>query len=79
MHRDGRSQGCKHQQGIEHHTNHPPYLRHPDKGLLKHVRQRDEDERRTTVGANAYREGSGEYHESCEDGYHRVEHHNLTG
>ena len=57
MHGDGRGQSSEYQQGIEQDTGHIAHPRYWGKSLMEHIRQRDEDERRTTVGIHSYREG----------------------
>ena len=79
MHGDRRREGCKHQQGIEKHSNHVARDRHATESLLEHIRQRYENERRTTIGLYTHREGGRENHESCQDSNERIEQSNLSG
>ena len=79
MHRDGRCQGSKYQQGIEQDRNEIAHGRHRDKRLLEYVRQSDEDERRTTVRLHTYGESRREDHQSGEDGDSRIEQGYLCG
>ena len=44
MHRDGRGERGKYQQGIEHHGYEVTHERHACESLLEHVRQGDEDQ-----------------------------------
>ena len=79
MHRDGRCQGSKYQQGIEQDRNEIAHGRHRDKGLLEHIRQGDENERRTTIRLHTHGESRGEDHQSCEDGDGRIKQGYLRG
>ena len=79
VHGDGAGQCGKDQQGIEHDADRVGYCGEVAKGLLEHVGQGDEDERRSAVGTHTHREGRGEYHQAGQDGYHGVEQRYLSG
>ena len=78
MHRDGGGQCRQHQQGIEEHRHAITHNRHIGKRLVEDIRERDENQRRTTIWLDAHREGGREYHQTSQDGDDRINHYNLT-
>ena len=68
-----RGQGCQRQEQVEQDGNDIPHHRYTAKGLLEHIRQGDEDERRTAVGIDTHRESGRKNHEACKDGNDRVD------
>ena len=67
VHRDGRGEGGKHQQRIEKDGDHVTQYGHEGKRLLEHVRQGDENQRRSAIRLDTHREGSRENHQSCQN------------
>ena len=72
MERHQRGQCRQRQQHEEEQRDTVTHHREGGKCLLKHIRQRDEDERRTAIRINPYREGSREDHQSGKNSHHTV-------
>ena len=79
VHGDGRGKRRQHKQGIEKHRDDITHHRHGSKSLIEHIGQGDEDKRRTAVGLHAHGECCRKNHQSCQDGYQRIEESYLCG
>ena len=79
MHGDGARQGGKYQQGIEQDADDIAHGRQRTESLLEDVWQRDEDERRATVGTDAHGGGGGEDNQPGEYGDEGVKQCYLAG
>ena len=77
--RHQRRQGCQRQQHEEQQRHDVAHNGHGGKSLLEDVGQRDEDERRTAVGTDAYGEGCRENHEAGQDSHQTVDDGYLRG
>lgn len=70
--RDERGEGRQRQQRIEQQRHGIAQKGQRGEGLVEHVGQGDEDERRTAVGLHTYREGGGKDHQASQHGHNRV-------
>ena len=78
VHGDGGGQCRQHQQGIEEHRHAITHNRHIGKCQVEDIRERDENQRRTTIWLNTHREGGREYHQTSQDSDDRIDHDNLA-
>ena len=79
VHRDSGGQRGKDQQGVEHDGDDIADDGHGREGLMEHIGQGDEDERRSGIGGDADGEGRWENHQARENGNESVEQRNLDG